>query len=78
MHLTSKDERKYYWKFEIILKSGEKIEGYDRNHFDNSYDLATEYLKDGDNQFISLGNTTNTKNILVRTDEIAVMTISVG
>lgn len=78
MHLTSKDnhERKYWWKFEIILKSGEKIEAYDKNHFDNSYDLATEYLKGGDNQFISLGNTSNTKNILVKTDEIAVMTIS--
>lgn len=68
----------YFWKFEIVLKSGKTIVGYDKNNFDNSYDLATEYLKDDNNQFISLGNTTNTKNILVRTDEIAVMTISVG
>lgn len=80
MHLTSKDnhERKYWWKFEIILKSGEKIEGYDKNHFDNSYDLAKEYLKSGDNQFISLGDKMHTKNIFVRTEEIAVMAISEG
>jgi hypothetical protein len=80
MHLTSKDnhERKYWWKFEIILKSGEKIEGYDRNEYDNSYDLAKDYLKSGDNQFISLGDRMHTKNIFVRTEEIATVIISAG
>lgn len=80
MILTSKNEheRKYWWKFEIILKSGEKIEGYDKNDFDNSYDLAKDYLKGGDNQFISLGDKIHTKNIFVRIDEIATVTISIG
>ena len=79
MHLTSKGnhERKYWWKFDIILKSGELIEGYDKNHFDNSYDLAKEYLTGGDNQFISLGDKFHLKNLFVRVDEIAVMALSV-
>lgn len=68
----------YFWKFEIVLKSGETIIGYDKNDFDNSYDLATEYLKDGGNQFISLGNLNNTENIFVRVGDIAAMIISVG
>lgn len=67
----------YFWKFEIVLKSGETIIGYDKNDFDNSYDLATEYLKDN-NQFISLGNLNNTENIFVRVGDIAAMIISVG
>lgn len=68
----------YFWKFEIVLKSGETIIGYDKNDFDNSYDLAIEYLKDGGNQFISLGNLNNTENIFVRVGDIAAMIISVG
>ena len=73
-----KHERKYWWKFEIILKSGEKIEGFNRNHFNNSYDLAKEYLGGGDNSFISLGDKLHTKNLFVKVDEIAAMTISAG
>lgn len=68
----------YFWKFEIVLKSGKTIIGYDENDFDNSYSLATEYLKNGGNQFISLGNLNNTENIFVRVEDISVMTISVG
>ena len=68
----------YFWKFEIVLKSGETIIGYDKNDFDNSYDLAREYLKDSGNQFISLGNSNNTENIFVRVEDIAAMIISVG
>jgi hypothetical protein len=80
MLLTSKNEheRKYWWKFEIILKSGEKIEGYDKNNYDNSYDLAKDYLKGGDDHFISLGDKMHTKNIFVRVKEIATVTISIG
>lgn len=68
----------YFWKFEIVLKSGKTIIGYDKNDFDNSYDLAREYLKDKNNQFISLGNLNNTENIFVRVKDIAAMTLSVG
>lgn len=68
----------YFWKFEIVLRSGKTIVGYDKNDFDNSYDLAIEYLKNGGNQFISLGNLNNTENIFVRVEDIAAMTISVG
>lgn len=80
MYLTSKDnhERKYWWKFEIFLKSGEKIEGYDKNEFDTSLDVAREYLKGDDMSFITLGDRPLTKSIIVRVSEISAMTISVG
>ena len=73
-----KPERKYKWKFEIILKSGKEIVGFDENKFENSYELVKEYLSGGDNSFISLGDCSRTKNLFVRLDEIAVMTISAG
>lgn len=78
MDLTYKDERKYWWKIEIILKSGEKIEGYDRNKFDSSLDLAKEYLTGDDRSFITLGDRPLTKSIIVRISDISAMTISVG
>lgn len=78
MDLTYKDERKYWWKIEIILKSGEKIEGYDKNEFDSSLDVAKKYLSGDDTSFIMLGDRPLTKSIIVRIGEISAMTISVG
>jgi hypothetical protein len=78
MDLTYKNERKYWWKIEIILKSGEKIEGYDKNEFDSSLDVAKKYLSGDDTSFIILGDRPLTKSIIVRIGEISAMTISVG
>lgn len=78
MSLMNKDEKRYWWKIEIILKSGEKIEGYDRNEFDSSIDVAKEYLSGDDTSFIILGDRPLTKSIIVRIGEISAMTISVG
>ena len=78
MSLMNKDEKKYWWKFEIFLKSGEKIEGYDKNEFDTSLDVAREYLSGDDMSFITLGDRPLTKSIIVRVSEISAMTISVG
>lgn len=78
MSLMNKDEKKYWWKFEIFLKSGEKIEGYDKNEFDTSLDVAREYLSGDDMSFITLGDRPLTKSIIVRVSDISAMTISVG
>lgn len=78
MSLMNKDEKRYWWKIEIILKSGEKIEGYDRNKFDSSLDVAKEYLSSDDMSFITLGDRPLTKSIIVRVSDISAMTISVG
>lgn len=78
MSLMNKDEKRYWWKIEIILKSGEKIEGYDRNKFDSSFDVAKEYLNGDDVSFITLGDRPLTKSIIVRVSDISAMTISVG
>ena len=76
MSLMNKDEKRYWWKIEIILKSGEKIEGYDRNKFDSSLDVAKEYLSGDDMSFITLGDRPLTKSIIVRVSDISAMTIS--
>lgn len=78
MSLMNKDEKRYWWKIEIILKSGEKIEGYDKNEFDTSLDVAREYLSGDDRSFITLGDRPLTKSIIVRVSDISAMTISVG
>lgn len=78
MSLMNKDEKRYWWKIEIILKSGEKIEGYDRNKFDSSLDVAKEYLSGDGMSFITLGDRPLTKSIIVKVSDISAMTISVG
>ena len=78
MSLINKDEKRYWWKLEIFLKSGEKIEGYDKNEFDSSIDVAKKYLSGDDTSFIMLGDRPLTKSIIVRIGEISAMTISVG
>ena len=78
MSLMNKDEKRYWWKIEIILKSGEKIEGYDRNKFDSSLDVAKAYLSGDDMSFIALGDRPLTKSIIVKVSDISAMTISVG
>lgn len=66
----------YLWKFEIILHSGKEIIGYDKNSFDNSSDVADKFIAGNPNDIISLGDGKGTAQILVRKNEIAVMTIS--
>ena len=78
MSLMNKDEKRHWWKIEIILKSGEKIEGYDRNKFDSSLDVAKEYLSGDGMSFIILGDRPLTKSIIVKVSDISAMTISVG
>jgi hypothetical protein len=68
----------YLWKFEIILKSGKVVVGYDKNEYDNSCDVAQEFLGGPQNDVISLGNLQGTQNLLVRKNEIAAMVISAG
>ena len=68
----------YLWKFEIILHSGKEIVGYDKNDFDNSNDVANKFIAGNPNDIIALGNGKGTAQMLVRKNEIAVMTISAG
>jgi hypothetical protein len=68
----------YLWKFEIILHSGTEIVGYDKNDFSNSHDVADKFIAGNPNDIISLGDGKGTAQILVRKNEIAVMTISAG
>ena len=68
----------YLWKLEIILHSGKEIVGYDKNDFSNSNDVAERFIAGNPNDIISLGNNKGTAQILVRKNEIAVMTISEG
>ena len=68
----------YLWKFEIILHSGKEIVAYDKNDFANSNDVANQFIAGNHNDIIALGNNKGTAQILVRKNEIAVMTISVG
>ena len=68
----------YLWKFEIILHSGKEIVGYDKNALSNSNDVADKFIAGNPNDIISLGNGKGTAQILVRKNEIAVMTISAG
>lgn len=67
----------YFWKIAVMLKSGREIVGYDKNHFNNSIDLAKHIFSD-DSSLISLGDKIGTKNTIIRVDEIAAITISVG
>ena len=63
----------YKWKIEIILKSGKEVVGYYEGTETSSCDVAKLYLND------NIGGMTDkdkTKQIVVITGEIAVMTIS--
>lgn len=68
----------YKWKFEMILKSGEKLVAYDKNSLGDSSKVADKYIAGNMNDILSLSNKKGTANILVRKGEIAVMTISAG
>ncbi len=68
----------YLWKIEIVLKSGKTVVGYDKNEYDNSADVAEEFLGGSQYDVISLGNIQGTQNLLVRKSEIAAMVISAG
>lgn len=68
----------YLWKIEIVLKSGKTVVGYDKNEYNNSADVAEEFLGGPQNDVISLGNLQGTQNLLVRKSEIAAMTIFAG
>lgn len=67
----------YFWKIEVMLKSGREIVGYDKNHFNNSIDLAKHIFSD-DSSLISLGDKIGTKNTIIKVNEIAAITISAG
>lgn len=73
--MKKEEKNLYLWKIEVMLKSGREIVGYDQNHFNNSIDLAKNIFSD-DSSLISLGNKFGTKNIIIRVDEIAAITIS--
>lgn len=68
----------YLWKIEIVLKSGKIVTGYDKNEYNNSADVAEEFMAGSQNDVISLGNLQGTQNLLVRKSEIAAMTIFAG
>lgn len=68
----------YLWKLEIILNSGKAITCYDKNEYNNSGDVAEEFMAGSQNDIISLGDLHGTKNILIRKKEIAAMVISSG
>lgn len=72
------DKPIYLWKFEIILKSGKELVAYDKNSLADSNKVANEFIAGNQDDIISLGNKEGTANILVKKNEIAVMTISVG
>jgi hypothetical protein len=75
--MKKEEKNVYLWKIEVMLKSGREIVGYDKNHFNNSIDLAKHIFSD-DSSLISLGNNIGTKNLIIRVDEIASITISAG
>lgn len=75
--MKKEEKNLYLWKIEVMLKSGREIVGYDKNHFNNSIDLA-KYIFSDDSSLISLGNNIGTKNTIIRVDEIAAITISAG
>jgi hypothetical protein len=66
----------YSWRFDIILKSGEKLIAYDKNNLNDSNKVAIEYFAGNTYDIVSLGNNDGTTNILIRKSEIAVMAIS--
>lgn len=75
--MKKEEKNLYLWKIEVMLKSGREIVGYDKNYFSNSIDFA-KYIFSDDSSLISLGNNIGTRNIIIRVDEIAAITISAG
>ena len=68
----------YLWKIEVILKSGKELTVYDKNEFKSSNNVAEKFMAGNQNEVVGFGNKDGTANILVRKNEIAAMTISVG
>lgn len=68
----------FLWKFEIILRSGEKIVGYDKNDWDDSQKVGEKFIAGNPNDIIGLGDGKGTAQIFVRKSEIAVMKLSAG
>ncbi len=75
--MKKEEKNLYLWKIEVMLKSGREIVGYDKNHFNNSIDLAKHIFSD-DSSLISLGDKIGTKNTIIKVNEIAAITISAG
>lgn len=65
------------WKLEITLKSGKELSCYYKGPEDNSTDVANKVL-DPKSTFNGFGDKSGLKNILIRTEEIAAITISVA
>ena len=65
------------WKLEITLKSGKELSCYYKGPEDNSNDVANKVLNPK-SIFNGFGDKNGLKNILIRTEEVAVITISVA
>lgn len=68
----------YKWKIEIILKSGKELTAYDTNELAQSNEVAERFFAGNLNEIVGFGNEDGTANILLRKNEIAAMSISVG
>jgi hypothetical protein len=66
----------YRWKLEFVLKSGKEITVYCECDTQNSGEIANEILRHKDNSFSGFNNEDKTKNIFVKTGEIASISIS--
>ena len=68
----------YNWKIEIILKSGKELTVYYRGVENNSTDVANKMLAGNENTMNGFSNEDGTKNVLVKINEIAAASISMG
>lgn len=68
----------YLWRIRLVMNSGKEIRGYYESQYNDSASTAKELMQGAPNTYNAITDKEKTEQILFKTGDVSVLTLSAG